>query len=224
MTTTTKPINQFRPIDWAARVRPERHIPTNEEIMQMFSPEKVLEFAYISQFLGYMCIHYCTAIVCYYARRHRLDFKRQCRELRRCCEEFSRSMSKSVSIETGKWCQSKDWEFVQTHKFGCIELLKWSIVNDIKAFNPDCEDMDVAYGIQAALAMIEGINSHGRMVTAKVAEHSDTDPEFKPSGIVLCIKALLTDMGETLGCLAPMSQPTLTGIKVLQNKFIEMLK
>ena len=235
--TTLKPINitdnrtpiagAMPVIDWSARIMPKKQqaVPTDEAIRNMFTEEQAIRFGYTSSFLGRMVVFYCRYIVIYYCRRHELNFKGHCRELKRLIAEFEKLMTNSVSTETDKWCNDTHWEFIQEHKFGIIEQLKYAIMNDILRDNPDCEDRDVAYGVNAALLIIQELDDNGNYITSETNKMLNTTHlSYGRAEVLTLIKILLLDMAETLGCKTTFTQPSFTGVKVITNKFMDLVK
>lgn len=213
-------------INWSDRIMPKKSlvVPTEEAIRNMFTDDQATRFGYTSSFLGRMVVFYCRYIVIYYCRRHGLNFKGHCREMKRLLEEFESAMRGSVSLETDRWVTDTHWEFIQKHKFDIIEQLKYAIVNDILKANPDCEDMDVAYGVNAALLIIQEMDDNGDYITAETNRMLGvTHLSYSRADVLTLIKVLLVDMAETLNCKVEWSAPTKTGVKVITNKFMELI-
>jgi hypothetical protein len=228
MTNAINTTKQLCPvINWSERVMPSKSlaVPTEEEISQLFTEEQAIKRGFTNHFYGKMVIFYCRRIIMRYCKEHKLNFKGHCREMEKLLQELERAMIHSVSIETDRWLSDIHYEYIQLHKFGIIWQLKLTIMNDILKMNPDCEERDVAYGINAALLIIQEMDDHGDLITAEANQMLGvTHLTYTRAQVLTLVKVLLLDMAETLNCKAEWSAPTKTGIKAITNKYMELLK
>jgi hypothetical protein len=228
--TTIKPMNitdnrgihTLERIDWAERVMPKKRIPNEREIMAQFTDQEVMYFSMVSQFLAVMALRY-TKELREELAISRLPFKAESRLLRKGIEEVERDVNSATLKGTEEWLEGT-WE--QFNEEASTDLFKYELTtsNVIHRQHMKEDRMGVAIALNKALMFYEAVEDNGRYITSRVSEKVGIENRYKPSIKIVCLQALVEQIGKEMDCIVTPTQEMLTGLGVLKNIYLRIIK
>lgn len=230
VSTTIKPMNitdnrgfhNLERIDWAERVMPKKRIPNEREIMAQFTDQEVMYFSMVSQFLAVMALRY-TKELREELAISRLPFKAESRLLRKGIEEVERDVNSATLKGTEGWLEGT-WE--QFNEMASTDLFKYELTtsNVIHRQHMKEDRMGVAIALNKALMFYEAVEDNGRYITSRVSEKVGIENRYKPSIKIVCLQALVEQIGKEMDCIVTPTQEMLTGLGVLKNIYLRIIK
>lgn len=230
VSTTIKPMNitdnrgihTLERIDWAERVMPKKRIPNEREIMAQFTDQEVMYFSMVSQFLAVMALRY-TKELREELAISRLPFKAESRLLKTGIEEVERDVNSATLKGTEEWLEGT-WE--QFNEEASTDLFKYELTtsNVIHRQHMKEDRMGVAIALNKALMFYEAVEDNGRYITSRVSEKVGIENRYKPSIKIVCLQALVEQIGKEMDCIVTPTQEMLTGLGVLKNIYLRIIK
>ena len=210
--------------DWSIDIGTRRTPPTEKEIVESFDHDTAIRFAYASQFLGKLLLRYIRRELLIPMRYRRLDFRKHCRELARCCDEFEQQIDRNFTDTTKAFLEAR-WIEWQENWHTDKAKLDYTTLNAMHHNHcGDTPHQDVAVGANIALAIIKTINNHGKYVASEVNKRTGSNGEFTPAPMVTLIQALVTDVAETLNAHFSPTQPMMLGIDIMLKSYLKLIK